>query len=75
MMIDSGTAFMRKSYWKVQKHKHPEQFTTKNTHGFNSLNNPPRAHELEAFRTDFFNLIKNIEFKKNTNTFQKQLKH
>ena len=73
-MIDSAEVFMKKAEWRLQKFLHPEKFITKETYKFNSLKNPPKAPELKAFRRDFLNSIRNIEFVEKHNPFQNKLK-
>ena len=65
---------MRKADWRVQQYLHPEKFTTKETFNFKSLRNPPKVPELDAFRHDFLNIMKNIKFVHKNSKFQKQLK-
>ena len=74
MYIDSSETFMRKADWRVQQYLHPEKFTTKETFNFKSLKNPPKVPELDDFRHDFLNTMKNIKFVHKNSKFQKQLK-
>ena len=73
-MINSSEVFMKKAEWRLQKYLHPEKFITKETFKFNSLKNPPKSQELQAFRKGFLNLIRNIEFKEQHNQLQNKLK-
>ena len=46
---------------------------TKQTYGFKSLNFPKPLEETQAFEEALADLIKNIEFRQYTNTFQQKL--
>ena len=73
-MINSSEVFMKKAEWRLQKYLHPEKFITKETSNFKSLKNHPKSQELKAFRKDFLNFIRNIEFKEQHNQHQNKLK-
>ena len=46
---------------------------SKESYSFKSLKCPPAIEEMEDFKLDLMNIIKNLQFKMINNMFQKQL--
>jgi len=52
----------------------PNDRPSKETYGFRSIRAPPQIKELRQFEDRLFTLIRNVEFRPYTNTFQEKLK-
>ena len=74
MMISSMEKYNVTQRWAVLNHLKPFKTSGKDKHGFKSNNNPPVVPELTAFEADFFQLVKNVKYRKYTNKHQEKLK-
>ena len=74
-LINKTEDFIQRLRWKaffyLRKDEAPK--TQKNTYGFRTAKNAPQIPELTPFENDLSNMISNLEFKNNTNKFQKDL--
>ena len=59
--------------WKELSFLRKLESSNKETHGFKSQKCPQTIDELIGFKDDLMSLIKNIEFRNVSNTFQEQL--
>ena len=74
-LINSADRTIHALKWKAFFALNPQQNPKKKeTYGFNSISPAPPVQELEDFRNDFLELIKNVEFNKRSNPLQKKLK-
>ena len=76
-LISKTENFVRRLRWKVfhflKKENELDNDYHKNTFGFATEYSPPKNQLLYDFENDLYGLIKNIEFKTVSNTFQKQI--
>ena len=74
MLINSKEKLVKNVRWAVKAFKDPMFTSKKNTYEFKSIKHPSQEPETKAFEDDLDELLKNIEFKNNSNAFQNQLK-
>ena len=74
MLINSKEKLVKNVRWAVKAFKDPMFTSKKNTYEFKSIKHPSQEPETKAFEDDFYELLKNIEFKNNSNAFQSELK-
>ena len=60
--------------WKALQFLGKLESTNKETFGFRSRKSPPAVEELTKFENDLMLMIKNIQFRHISSTFQQQLK-
>ena len=74
-LIHSVREFVSRLKWRSYFFLNPQDAPTrKETFGFKTSNAPPLIPELKAFEDNLYNLVKEIEFRENTNSFQNKLK-
>ena len=73
-LISKVENFIKKMHWKALQFLEKLQSTDKETFGFHSKKCPPAVEELTNFESDLMLMIKNIQFRHISSTFQKQLK-
>ena len=67
---------MTRIKWRAHFYLNPQPIgTKKDTFGFNTSRAAPIIPELKALEDNLFNLVKNIEFREQTNAFQNKLKN
>ena len=73
MFINSIETLVREMGWTAQLYLNPSSKTTKRTFNFRSINNPKRLRELDKFKSDLVKIVKNIQFRKYNNSFQRKI--
>ena len=73
MFINSIETLVREMGWAAQLYLNPSSKTTKRTFNFRSINNPKRLRELDKFKSDLVKIVKNIQFRKYNNSFQRKI--
>lgn len=73
-LINKTDTFLRNIRWRTLFFLNPETKTeVKENFGFKSTKTPPQIPELKEFEEGMLDIVQNIEFKKTTSNFQKQL--
>ena len=74
IMMEKVGKFIRNMRWKAFRFENPEAFgAQKETYGFKSNAAPPKMEHLNAFETDLYEIISNIQFSKRRDPFQRKL--
>ena len=74
-MIAKAPKFVHNAKWKAFFYLKPNSKPkSKQTYGFKSTSSAPYVPELKEFEGEFAKLVKNIQFGRSPNNFQKQLK-
>ena len=73
-LTHSVEKFVRNLRWRAHFFLNPNDRPSKETYGFKSIRAPPQIKELKQFEDRLFTLIRNIEFRPYTNTFQEKLR-
>ena len=73
-LIQKGEEFITRLRWKMFALQNPDTSTSKETFGFKTSNTAPQFFEIKPFETDFFEMIKNIQYRHVYNNFQIELK-
>ena len=74
-MIFKLESFIKALRWKVifyEKLEIPSEAIV-NNFGFKSVRTPPKNEHLNAFETDLYDMVRNIEFKRVNSEFQSNL--
>ena len=73
-LIEKTESFLRWMRWKAYYYLNPSDHKPQiHTFGFKTTNIPPWIRELNAFEDNMLKLIQNVEFKNETNEFQKKM--
>ena len=73
-LIHSVETFVRNLRWRAYFLLHPQERPQKEKYGFKSLRAAPKIKELQKLEDALYDLVKNIRFRKYSNSFQRQLK-
>ena len=73
-LIFSVETFVKNLRWRSYFFLNPQEKPSKETYGFKSLKAAPKIKELQKLEDGMFDLVRNIEFKKFSNAFQRKLK-
>ena len=74
-LIEKTENFLKRLRWRAFFFKNPKSAgDSKETYGFKSRRSPPVIDDLKVFEENMTNLIQNIEFEHQRNSFQNQLK-
>ena len=73
-LTHSVEKFVRNLRWRAHFFLNPNDKPSKECYGFTSIRAPPQIMELKQFEDRLFTLIRNIEFRPYTNTFQDKLR-
>ena len=76
MLINSYETCIKTMNWAAHFFLNPpkRKSNQKSKFDFKSLQKAPKVEEMEAFNSDFIDLIKSVEFVNNRNNFQVELK-
>jgi hypothetical protein len=75
-LIGATEKFVRTLRWKALFFLNPKaKQEEKETYGFNSRRSPPVINEMKPFEDRLKHLISNVEFQKQDNNFQRQLRN
>lgn len=74
-LIEKTAHFMKRVRWRAFFYLNPEKKPAlKETYGFKTRKTPTTANELKTFEDGMLQIIQNIEFHRNVNHFQRQMK-
>ena len=74
ILMDKTCSFVRRMRWRAYHLDNPTELDDHlDTYGFKSRATPPPNILLSSFEHDMFDLVKHIQFRKNTSVFQKEL--
>ena len=73
-LIEKTVKLIRNMRWRALAFLQPKENTAKKeNYGFNSTRTPPVTEELKVFESEMEEMIRDIEFKNDSNSFQAQL--
>ena len=73
-LLEKTESMIRRMRWKALFFEKPElKGQDFETYGFKSTKAPPQMQLLNAFETDVYNLVSNVEFNQHRSNFQKKL--
>ena len=70
----STQKFVRNLRWRAKFHLDPSTKPKKETYDFRSIRAAPKIKELEKLEDNLYDLVRNIKFRKYSNSFQRVLK-
>ena len=73
-LIHSVEKFVRNLRWRCFFYLNPSQKPEKETYGFRSIRAAPRVRELDKLEESLQDLVKNVKFRKYSNSLQRDLK-
>ena len=73
-LISSVETFVKNLRWRAFFFLNPQEKPTKNKFGFKSLRAAPKIKELQKLEDGLYDIVKNVKFRKFSNTFQRKLK-
>ena len=74
-LISKAEHLLKRMRWKILQFQRKLESDNKETYGFKSRKCPNGIDELSKFEDDLMLMIKNIEFRNVSNTFQDQLRN
>ena len=74
-LISKVESVLKRTYWKAQQFLRKLESSNKETYGFHSRKCPQTNDELIGSQDDLMSLIKTIEFRNVSNTFQEQMEN
>ena len=73
-LINSVETFVKNLRWRAHFFLNPQGKPQKDKFGSMSLKAAPKVKELQILEDGLYNLVRNVEFKKFSNSFQRKLK-
>ena len=72
-LVEKGESFLGRLSWKLFNILNPT-LINKQTYGFNTTNTAPQMKELKAFKDDFIEMLRTVQFRPVRNSFQTKLR-
>ena len=73
-LINSVETFVKNLRWRAHFFLNPQEKPQKEKFGFKSLKAAPKVKELQILEDGLYNLVRDVEFKQFSNSFQRKLK-